>query len=765
MRKIITISCLLLIIILFPDRMKAQVQILDEGQPRDSTYTTSLNQSVLQILPFRGEVQEYYGLLPGIVVQEYSGYYNLHIRGSRFDEIGYVFEGIDTRSAYTGLNLFQFIPEALASIRLDVAPMASTNNAAGLLQHSFRRGGPDYKFTIRAETDRFTSNHTKRFGSYSYGYSNLLVTAEGKAKWDNLRFFTALERLSFTDHYRKFWNGFRFGNPENPLPDPHSGNTLEEIIGEDEIVIRPGNIPNADASQYIANSIVTADLGNFNLSAIGLFNRLKRSQNETPIQHLFNPQRIPESKQTAGLLSLQMDFQPQDDFLAHLQIDLLRSQSKNYDPLFGDDFMLYRDSLAISEKGLPWVQNEYGFSDVYYFHFPFSPNGAAISNYAKMQENNRGISGYLKKQVGKHEITIGASQQRRTIRNFEIRDLRRFMQYLPSGEAENREREIYEQLRLRDSGIVWAYGYDLFGKEIENTDEVNDEPRHPKNHSFFIEDKIKTDNLELGLGLRYDSFSSDALVFKDPMYPETSGNNIIRSSMDIAPEYTYYSPRFHMRFHANNQLKLGFRFGKYVQPVQYQNVYVSRGMAFSGLYGHGYYEYRSAPRAFDAEPVLTTQTDFQVQYDFNPRLSVTVSVFHKFSEGHLQVDEISGGQNYLILNNAGESVADGLEFSLNYHNQKFSVRANYTYTDLQGFESYPLSNLVDYFDGYRYDEQQDTNPYTNLDYNQPHRGQVFLSYSFGESNSSLLKNLSMQTLLRFNSGHTYTLYDAGDSFG
>jgi len=211
-----------------------------------------------------------------------------------------------------------------------------------------------------------------------------MVLAEGKR--DKFRFFAAAERQGFADHYRKFWNGFRFGNPADPLVDPRSGKTLEEIIGEDEIVIRPGNIPNADASRYIVNSIITADLGNFNLQAIGLFNRLRQSQNDTPIQYLYNPQRIPESKQTAGLLSLQMDYQIQKNFLAHLQVDLLRSNSKTYDPLFEDDFLLYRDSLAVAGKGLPWVQNEFGYSDLFYFNFPFSPNGASISNYSKTQE-------------------------------------------------------------------------------------------------------------------------------------------------------------------------------------------------------------------------------------------------------------------------------------------------------------------------------------------------------------------------------------------
>ena len=475
-------------------------------------------------------------------------------------------------------------------------------------------------------------------------------------------------------------------------------------------------------------------------------------------------QRIPESKQTAGLLSLQMDYQIQENFLVHLQIDLLKSTSKTYDPLFEDDFLLYRDSLAVAGKGLPWVQDEYGYSDLSYLNFPFSPNGASISNYSKTQETNRSISGYVQKRIGKHEITFGAVRHQRTIRNFEIRDLNRFMQNLPSGENDNPERDLNDQLQLRELGIVWSYGYDLFGNKIEVADDVNDKPRQPKHYSIFVENRLISGKYQVGIGVRYDSFSNDALIYKDPLSPGFSGNNIALSSMKISPRHSYYSPRFNAQFQANSQLRLEFRFGKYVQPIQYRNVYMSRGMAYSSIYGYGYYEYQLNPRAFDAKPVITTQTEFQIQYDFSQRLLANVSLFHKFSEGQLQVDRIDGAVEYLILSNAGESVSNGLELSLNYVNKSFKALLNYTYTDLKGFQSYPLSNLVDYF--YGTGEESDTgNPYTPLDYNQPHRGQVMLSYSFGNSKSIVIKNLSFQTLLRFNSGHSYTLYQARDTFG
>ena len=63
---------------------------------------------------------------------------------------------------------------------MDAAPRASKSGASTIVQHRLRRGGPDFKFALRGERDRFTPDYVQRFGTYSYGYQNLLLTAEGK---------------------------------------------------------------------------------------------------------------------------------------------------------------------------------------------------------------------------------------------------------------------------------------------------------------------------------------------------------------------------------------------------------------------------------------------------------------------------------------------------------------------------------------------------------------------------------------------------------
>ena len=151
--------------------------------------TKTLTRQQFNYLPFRGESQEYYGLFSGAVVQDFRGTEFLHVRGSRHDEISYAFEGIDVRSAFTGLNMMRFIPEALERITLHGSPTAGTDHAVASVQHHLRRGGGNFNLTLRGETDQFAADNETRFGTFSYGYTNFLLMAEGKVFRDNIRFF------------------------------------------------------------------------------------------------------------------------------------------------------------------------------------------------------------------------------------------------------------------------------------------------------------------------------------------------------------------------------------------------------------------------------------------------------------------------------------------------------------------------------------------------------------------------------------------------
>ncbi len=740
-----------------------------------------LNQQCFQLqilnrLPFRGGPQEYYGLFPGVVRQDFRGIENLHVRGSRPDEIAYSFEGADIRSAFTGRNLFRIIPEALDQIELHASPSVSSSHASALFQHRLRRGGENFCLKLRGESDRFTHSYEERLGTFSYGYYNLLLLSEGKLFKDNIHFFVAGEREFFADHYRKFWNGFTIGGPEFPLINKDDGRSLYQIAGTDRITIPPGNIPNANADRLAFNGIIEANYQPFVFRTIGLYDYEKQQQNDTPIYHAFNQKRIPVLEQYAGLLSLQMDYAGSKNLNAHLQIDLLGSGKKNYDPMFGDNFWLYRDSLAIVAKGLPWdaqpsltqYYDSYilGPADLNFYWFYFSSPGDIIATYSKSVENYWAISGFVQKQLGQHHLNFGTAFQRRTLRKFTIGNSLLFMnEYRKLNEVD--ETHYTDQLLLiRNWGNVDAFGYDIFGNKIDKTDEVNDGPRHPMSYSFYLEDRFILEKMQLDLGLRYDSFASDEPIFRDRENPDFDfyPGNILPEGMKKSPTHHYLLPRLGVSFLFNNHLKLFFEWGKYAQQVRFSDVYSSRAYHYKDLAG-GYFN--PEPHGFNARPVTATQTQVGVFYQPKPQLEITATVFYKLIEGHLECDRLSlwptynVGRNYIILANTGEAIAKGLELSWQYHNHGFVSMINYTLSDVRGFNSYPISNIGEVEENLHSIEpiEHEAWQMTPLDYNQRHRLNALLSYQFDSTNSNWISGTGLHLLFRFNSGHNFTLYD------
>ena len=712
----------------------------------------------LQRLPFRGESQDYYGLFPGTVQQDYRGTEFLHIRGSRHDEIAYSFEGVDVRSAFTGLNMIRFIPEALDRITLNMSPDASENSAVALLQHRLRRGRSDFRASVKTETDRFTSSYNERLRTFSYGYFNMLLTAEGKIFKENIRFFAAGERSSFSDHYRKFWDGFCIGGANFTLEDEFfTRQTLQEVVGTEELVVSPGNIPEAASLRYTVNGLITADYNPIKLRLVSAFNWNEEQQNETPIQHTFNPERIPEYKQKTGFVSLQADYFGRRDWRWHLQLDLLRSSEKTLDPVFEDNFLFYLDSLATIERGLNYIPG----TNTFRIHgFPFSHPGALLATYSKSEENYWSFSGAVHKKLGSHKFKAGAAFQSRTLRRFAIG---RHDDYIRALEF-NRG----QLLQIRNRGDVRTFGYDVFGNKADKAGGAHDAAKHPTKYSFYFEDQFAAQDVLLNMGLRYASFSSDANVFVDPNSPQlerSGGSNIPLTGFKSAASQQFILPRFRAQFNPNEQLKLHFQYGRYAQQVRLSDVYASRGY-WKHFFDGGFFW--NDPRGTAAEPVQATQTEFGISYERQPYLRLQTTLFYKNTDGHLEtekfeVDPASAAFDYNALINSGEAISKGIEFNINYKNKGLHSWINYTLSGVKGFTSYPITNLRDAeVSGFATEAfHSKAEPATALDFNQKHRGNVFISYVSSKGSKPFWRQTGLHLLFRFNSGHNFTLYEGG----
>jgi len=729
-----------------------------------------LYRHTLRHLPFRGESQEYYALFPGVVNQDYQGTNYLHVRGSRHDEIAYSVEGIDVRNAYTGMSMFRIIPEALDRIILDTGPGASASHASVILGHRLRRGGKHYRFSLQSESDGFTSEYEKRLGTYSYGYTDMVATAEGKIVTENVRFFAAGEWQRFGDHYRKFWDGLTVGPPEFEMVDYWRGTPLQEIAGTDQIVIRPGNIPEAGSDRVSVNGIVTADIEPFQFRLIGLYDWSKKQMNDTPIMDVFNPRRIPVFEERAGLLSLQADYASMDAWKAHVQLDVMRSNNKTYDPLFEDDFLLYRDSLAVTAQGLPWGNPDQWSGQTYYsdppgfnlFDFDFTAPGALLTEYSKSAENYWAVSGRVEKTWNGHRIALGGSLQKRTLRKYAMGYSFNFMElYDGTGAGEASDDDMYLS-SLRRWGNVRAYGYDVFGNPVEKTDIVNDGPRHPSLYTLFLEDQFRAKDFRVDVGLRYDRFSSDAYYIEDPDDVEYDDWGYISyESYEKPSSNDYWSPRLRLVYVGSHRFMPYLNVGQYVQQPRFRDVYASRNYYENwdfSWYGHDI----KGPRA---RPVRVSQTELGFSYRAGSGIHIESALFYKTIDGHLEMGRILHETSpyhytHLSLINSGETTAKGWELSVEYRKRGFYAWMNYSLSDVKGYASYPRS-IASYFDSYSDDIDPKTEPPAPLEFNQRHRINALMGYRFDENAPGWLRYSGASLLFRFNSGHDYTLYQVG----
>ena len=722
-----------------------------------------IDRQFLGRLSFRGESQEYFALFPGTVMQDYQGEDLLHVRGSRHDEIAYIIESIDVRSAYTGLSMFRIMPEALESIALHTSPSASKSHASALFERRLRRGGRDFKFSFQGESDCFTPMYEERLGTFSYGYWDAVVLSEGKIIMDNIRFFAAGEWQRFGDHYRKFWDGFTIGPPEFEMTDMYNGTTLEEFAGTDRIVIRPGNIPHATSERISFNGVVTADFSPLLFTAIGFYDRKKQQINDTPIRDVFVTRRIPVVEEHAGLLSLQADYRPESDFSAHLQFDVLRSGNKTYDPLFGDDFLLYRDSLAVTAQGLPWGQppDEFGTGyysdppDYFQASFYFSSPGALLAPYRKRSEDYWAISGSVKEVWNNHHFHFGGKYQQHKLRYYYLKCLANFMKVFREFDVRPEEIDNEQMNDLYSSGAVRAYGYDLLGNPVDKSSVVADGPRHPSHFSLFLEDHYRDEHVSLVVGLRYDVFANDAFYLNRPdevWYYDLEFNE---SWLETSP-HGFLSPRLHLAYRVNDRITPYFSYGQYVQQVRLKDAYVSRAYYESSAFSWWGYDIKGPT----AEPVRVTQTELGFKYDAGPRIRFESALFYKKTDGHLQTGRIPSpepdGYSYLTLENSGVATAKGLELSLEYRHRGFYSWLNYTLSDVTGFTTYTKSKAW-VFD---YGESASLyyNPPKPLEYNQRHRINALAGFRFGREAPGWLRYVGFHSLFRFNSGHDFTMY-------
>jgi hypothetical protein len=761
----------------------------------------------LEIMPFRG-VQNVFALQAGVVEDEGA----LHVRGSREDEIGYYVEGANVRNVVTGLTAVGLIDEAVEEVQLQAGGFNAEYGGAnaGVILQELRTGGTKWDVGVLSESDGFTSKYKEKLGTYSYGYSNQVLTLSGPLLGSNrIRTFLATQRR-VRDSDPVYWEGFEFKNlvdTGNRGGRVHwgtdaDGNAIPDTVKD--LRLEPGNIDHTGRTAFDFNGTMLFDYHPFQLRVTGLYTTENREFNVAPIRNMLNLARLPEADRTSGLLNVKGTHLLNPSLFYELNFSLYNQDREIYDPVFDDNFIVYDDSVAAarangaftrfsSQGSVPEAYDLAGFP----FHRPGTPTyyvdgDSRFSFYGKEKDQYWGLAGSVTKQTQVHQLKAGFDLQKWTSRRFQFfsNNIRSaiqsrypqldavFQDYYAGKIAEgdlldaliakaetikDKDKGTLDDLKalIRNTSRGDFYGYDEFGREQEGSG--LEAPRQPTLAAGFIQDKIEYRDLVINAGLRWDYFAVNSWRFKDQSAPVRDDNRytIDLSSMQKTRTFNELSPRLGLSFPVSDQTVFHVQYGRFSQMPALRDMFTGGARLAVEMGGQNYIRF---PTAFDVEPIRTTQYEIGFERQFTDAASFDITGFYRDVKGQIQIRKQELGVNavgvgaFNYLQNGDFATTKGIEFVFKLRRiNRMRAELNYTLSDARGTGS-SISSAVS-------GVENATNLPTiisPLDFNETHRGSLYLDYRFAENEGGpILERLGANLLFRFSSGHNFTLVGGG----
>lgn len=728
-----------------------------------------VDSEILEQLPTR-DLDNVAALQPGVVLQNDL----ITIRGSRPDETGYLLEGADVKNMLDrdGGSLVTVTPDALQEILIQAGGYnAEYGNAnAGIIQGDLKTGKDNYKFSLRAETDNFGNYSGDKFlGTYSYGYSDYVLTLSGPVFSDKVKVFLSGENYFVRDYAPMFFSANPTAYGDGALFDTtkvydtgfYSGTTDESQV----LTWQGGNIPGRYQNRYTFNGTSLIDLKPVVLKLAGAFTWQRQRNNTPDIINIFNQSRLPLTDNSDLLLNLKGTYLITPKLYVEGIVNFLDQRAKRYDPNFGDELLAYSDSLRGAEFG--WVYDDYTTSPQPYdfYGFPFTRPGALLADnsqidnvptlrYFKSHNSYIGGSVAMTGQFENHEVKVGGSFQRWTVRYYRAHALSSLLRSVRDNpDLITNGSDFTAFIQNINYSSFNNYGYDLFGNE---TDADPYAPKNPIFASGYLQDKFEAGNLIINAGLRFDYINMDSWSYADPTRPTYDEETHLPNLSGKETTYQYISPRLGFSFPVTDQTVFHMQYGKFVQSpsldVAYRGVHQA---AFQLIGGFAIND----PIAYNPEPIRTTQYEIGFSQQFTDFAAVDITAFYKDIKGQLVYafqPTIAGAQvpQYPVYKNQDFATTKGLEISLKVRRiERVRAELNYTYSDSRGTNSFAASAFGSV--------QVNNNVPTviiPLDYDQTHRGSISLDYRFGENDGGpILEQLGVNFLLTFNSGHPYTL--------
>jgi hypothetical protein len=713
---------------------------------------------------------------------------DFYVRGSRLDEVGFTIDGVPVTDIVSGGRSVSITAEAVEQIQVLAggyqAEFGGAN--AGLVRSNLRSGGEQYHFGLIAETDRLAKEGKEFLNTYSYGYTDFTLIANGPVPYlqDKIRFFGSYQNTYYSRPNVRVWDGYDHTVTTFPVITPRS--TSETDLQTDTIhIFSPAGNPQGG---YEGRQTLTGTLGyfgkDFQLRASGSYS-FDEDRPTTTFVNILNTKRLQINEAADAFGSLKVSWVLSPKTFVEASYNYSYNYAKSYDPDFKNDIFAYGDSLKNAALGYTlraWGQNldpytiawnvdgtSQGTTELPQFNQP----GFQAATFSRATTIGTGGRLDVTSQVtNKIEVKFGGEYTRYEYRTFNPGDERRanIMELAKIKQTTFDTDSIEMKMRALHPNNI---GYDLYGNEI-NGDVIKDGaltdkgPRHPVFAGAYAQSKIELSDIVINFGLRWDYLKSDGNGFVNPgwILRNDDISSILANQYTTMPAFSFMSPRIGFSFPVSDRTVFHAQYGRFIQMPRLQELYRGTQSEYEIISQKGGYFYDD-PTGYGIRPEQTTQYEVGFNQLISDNAAFDITAFYKNIEDQLLYmnilpDPISVGQaTYPAYTNGDFSTTKGLEFKFTLRRtNRVQVSASYTLSDARGTGSTP--NTMSGTWG---------NPGVGgafapkyvfpVAFNQTHRGNFSIDYRFEKDDGgSILEQMGFNLLGQFNSGTSFTRYIA-----
>lgn len=697
----------------------------------------------IQQLPIRG-LTNLIALQPSVVVQDG----NVHIRGSRRDEVGYYLDGADISNPVNRVRATTIINEAIEEIAVEAGAFDAEFGGAngGLVRSELRSGSGKFEGSVDWRVDGFGDAGDSFLGATSYGWTNTIITLGGPLFTDKIRFFLAQELDFKRDRTPRFWESFAYNDliaPRNGFEsDPNAPIDTVDVVWDGKYT------PQNSDDRKSTNATILFDFNPFKVKLGATYTDREFERNFSPIEEVLNPRKN-TIVQNNLLLNAKLSWVLNPKMFIDARLTYFYNSQEDQDAWFGNAYKQWYDPDLNAAKGAKFYLDRPRTYNL--FSFTFDPYGNPYEAvYNKSRQEYYGVALNYTGQLGKiHEFKAGFDLKLYTVRSYGIQvDNVETLDYTGDDDTFARENNVNH------------YGYAIDG--TEGNDEGFHGAKQPQFASLYLQDKMEYNDLVLKLGLRFDYFDADDRRFIDPENPATENGIITEDAYEAVDPYMEVSPRIAMSFPASETLVFYTGYGRFIQMTQLQNIY-SGNYAVSTVLVGGYAYLNPVGR--NLEPTETVNYEVGMRKQLGQFAALDIAAFYRNVKGQIQPERIntSAGstvQSYNTLVNGTFSTNKGVEFKMTLRRtNRIQGQFNYTYTSAQGTGSATNSAVASL-------EQNSNIPtiISPLDWNQAHRGSILLDYRFAKGDGGpVFEQLGINVVYAFNSGRRFTL--SGGDYG